>query len=213
VGAQEEHWIMGWREVAKALLGRRRPDEFTDGKLRADFAARYNIVVGLYSYGCFDRSRIDPNTKIGRYCSFASTAVVLNRNHGLSFIGTTPYLYNARLGCVPCDSFDYDGCEIGDDVWLGHNSTVAPGCRRIGRGAVVAAGAVVTDNVAPYAVMAGVPARQVRLRFEPSVIRQIDATRWWEWDLPELQRRLAESPDLILHPAEHFSRPLARRAG
>jgi hypothetical protein len=114
-------------------------------------------------------------------------------------------LYNSRLGCVSKDAFDYDSCEIGDDVWLGHNSVVAPGCRSIGRGAVLAAGAVATESVAPYAIMAGVPARQVRLRFEDSVIRDIEATRWWEWDLPELRRRLAASPDLILRPADYFA--------
>lgn len=196
---------MRWRNLIRTLVGRGRSDEFTDPKLRKEFAQKYNIVVGMYSYGCFDRSRIDPNTTIGRYCSFARTAVVLNRNHGLSFIGTTPYLYNAQLGLVEKDAFEYVNCEIGDDVWLGHNSVVAPSCRRVGRGAVLAAGAVATGDVPPYAIMAGVPARQVRLRFEESVIRQIESTRWWEWDLQELKRRLERTPDVVLRPAEGVS--------
>jgi virginiamycin A acetyltransferase len=186
-------------------LGFRGPDEFTDLKLRSRFKRDHAIDVGLYSYGCFDRSRVDPNTTIGRYCSFAQTAVVLNRNHGVEFLGTTPYLYNSSLKLIDRDAFDYASCDIGDDVWVGHNAVLAPSCRRVGRGAVIGAGAVVTKDVPPYAVVAGAPAQMIRSRFDPDVIGGIEATRWWEWDLAELRRRLRDEPDLVLRPASHFS--------
>lgn len=180
------------------------PDEFTDLKLRARFARQHAINVGLYSYGCFDSTRIDPNTTIGRYCSFARTAVVLNRNHGVDFLAMTPYLFNASLKLVDRDVFEYAPCEIADDVWVGHNAVIAPSCRSVGRGAVIGAGAVVTRDVAPYAIVAGVPAREVRRRFAPSVIDQIEATRWWDWDLDELRRRLRDEPELVYRPASFF---------
>jgi acetyltransferase-like isoleucine patch superfamily enzyme len=195
----------------RRLRNRFRTDEFTDAKLRDQFRSRFNIEVGLYSYGCFDRARIDPNTRIGRYCSFSQTAVVLNRNHGMEFISTTPYLYNSRLGMVEGDGLEYEPCEIGDDVWVGHNAIITPSVHRIGRGAVIAAGAVVTKDVPAYAVVAGSPAKVLRLRFSPDVIAAIEATRWWEWDLAELERRLRESPDLVLRPAQFFGESHERR--
>jgi acetyltransferase-like isoleucine patch superfamily enzyme len=191
-------------DLARRIKRRFEPDEMVDLKLRAQFKARHNIEVGLYSYGCFDRGRIDPNTTIGRYCSFAPTAVVLNRNHGMQFIGTTPYLYNHGLGMVAKDAFDYQACEIGDDVWVGHNAIITPSVHRIGRGAVIAAGAVVTKNVAPYAIVAGNPAKELRRRFSPPVIEAIEASRWWEWDVAELRRRLHEDPGFVLSPSARF---------
>jgi virginiamycin A acetyltransferase len=193
------------------LLGRIRrlwaADEFTSLKLREEFESKYGIVVGLYSYGCFAPGRIDRNTTIGRYCSFAQTSVVLNRNHPTDFLSTTPYLFNSRLGMVEVDAFPYSQCEIGDDVWLGHNSVVTASARRVGRGAVIAAGAVVTQDVAPYTIVAGVPARVVRQRFADDVIEKVEATRWWEWDLGRLRQELASRPELLLRPSAFFGRP------
>jgi virginiamycin A acetyltransferase len=191
-------------DLLRRVRRRFQADEFVDLKIRALFKARYNIEVGLYSYGCFDRGRVDPNTRIGRYCSFSRTAVVLNRNHGVEFLAMTPYLYNANLGVVERDAFDYERCEIGDDVWLGHNAIVTPSARRIGRGAVLAAGAVVTKDVAPYAIVAGSPAVEIRRRFTPQIIEAIEGTRWWEWDVSELAERLKREPDMVLRPAVYF---------
>lgn len=103
------------------------------------------------------------------------------------------------------DAFPYLQCNIGDDVWLGHNSVLTAGARNIGRGAIVAAGAVVTRDVAPYAIVAGAPATTIRLRFSEAVIGGIEESRWWEWDLAELKRRAAESPDLVYAPERFFA--------
>jgi len=181
-----------------------RPNEFSDVKLRAQFERDYGIRVGLYSYGCFDRARIDPNTTIGRYCSFAPTAQVFNRNHGMNYIGTTPYFYNSSLGIVQKDAVEYETCEIGDDVWIGHNASILPSARKIGRGAVIAAGALVTRDVPPYAVVAGSPAKVVKFRFDDDTIKKIEESGWWLWDLSELRRRVAEGDEMIFAPDRYF---------
>ena len=69
---------------------------------------------------------------------------------------------------------------------------------------MIAAGAIVTKDVPPYAVVAGVPGVPIRFRFPEPLIEQIEATRWWEWDTAELKARAREMPDLTYRPAEYF---------
>ena len=71
--------------------------------------------------------------------------------------------------------------EIGHDVWIGHGAIVKPGVK-IGHGAVVAAGAIVTRDVPAYAIVAGVPAKFMRWRFEPKISARIISLGWWDWE-------------------------------
>ncbi|MEL7468943.1 MAG: acetyltransferase [Pseudomonadota bacterium] len=71
--------------------------------------------------------------------------------------------------------------EIGHDTWLGHGAQILPG-RNIGHGAVVASGAIVTKDVAPYAIVGGNPAREIRSRFSGDVAERLMALAWWDWD-------------------------------
>ena len=77
---------------------------------------------------------------------------------------------------------------LGNDVWIGHGAILLPGIT-IGHGAVVAAGAVVTKNVAPYAIVAGVPARFLKWRFAPQMAERLMRLAWWDWE----HGRLAEA--------------------
>src|SRR3546814_5057005 len=101
-----------------------RRKELDSVALRRLFADRYGIEVGLYSYGCFDPLRIPAGTVIGRYCSFATNAAILNANHGLGFIGLTPYLYLTSLGVVERETVARTRCTVSDDVWIGHNAEI-----------------------------------------------------------------------------------------
>lgn len=193
------------RNIAKRLLRNGWSDEFTSLKLREQYRTR-GIDIGLYSYGCFDPKRVPPGVTVGRYCSFAPSAQIFLRNHGLQFIGLTAYLYNEKLGVVDRDMMPSASLVIGDDVWVGHNATIAPGVETIGRGAAIAAGAIVTRPVPPYAIMGGNPAKLIRMRFAPEIIAAIEATRWWERDLAGLRDLVRENPDLVFRPAEHLER-------
>lgn len=182
-------------------LKRTTAREMESERLRRRFRERYGVEVGLYSYGCFDPRRIPAGTTIGRYCSFAPTAHIFNADHGLGFLSLHPYLYNPACGVVERETISRHACRVGDDVWVGHNATVLASVRRIGRGAVIAAGAVVTRDVDPYAIVAGVPATTRRLRFDPATIERIEASRWWELDRDRLRALIRDDPDFVYRPA------------
>lgn len=175
-------------------------DEMTSVRLRDKFRERYGVEVGLYTYGCFDPKRIQRQTSFGRYCSISTTVWVYTRNHGIEFISTTPYLYNAALGMIEKDSLPFHTVVVEDDVWMGHNAIILPNAGTIGRGSVIAAGAVVTRPVEPYTIVAGNPARPLRSRFNDAVIERIERLRWWEWDLQTFEIELARKPDLFFKP-------------
>ena len=166
----------------------------------------YNITVGMYSYGCFDKARIARGTIVGRYCSFANTVNIFNGNHGLEFLTLHAYAYNPSLNIVENEKIVRSQCTVEDDVWLGHNSIILPSVSKIGRGAVVAAGAVVTKNVPRYAIVAGNPAKIIRMRFDEFTINKIEETKWWEWDLVKLKHHIAQNPDLVYRPIQFFSK-------
>jgi virginiamycin A acetyltransferase len=179
-------------------------EELTSTKLREEYAGR-GRVIGLYSYGCFDFSRIGEGTSVGRYCSFAPTSRVQTRNHGTGYLGLTPYFYDPALGSVAANTIPFESIAFSDDVWIGANAVILPGARKIGRGAAIGAGAIVTRPVPPYAIVAGNPARILRMRFDEDTIAAIEQTRWWTLDPDDLRRLIAASPQLAYAPAEHFS--------
>jgi len=180
--------------------------QFDSVILRELFREKYIIDIGLYTYGCFDPARIPSGTKIGRYCSFASTSQIFGRNHGLTFISLHPYLYNSNLGLVECDTILYQKCIVEDDVWIGHNAIILPSVKLIGRGAVVAAGSVVTKDVPKYAIVAGNPAKIIRYRFSEDVVNKIEESKWWLLDKIELQRLIKDNADMIFNPMNYYSK-------
>ena len=85
---------------------------------------------------------------------------------------------------------------IGDDVWIGYRATVIGGVT-VGPGAIIGAGALVRSDVPAYAIVAGVPARVVRMRFEPDVVARLQAIQWWDWH-----------PEIVKGAHWWFSRPV-----
>ncbi len=186
--------------VERLRLWLLRRNEYESLALRDYFATRLGIEVGLYSYGCFDRWRVPRRTRIGRYCSIAKSARILNANHPIDALTTHPYLYEARFGLVEKDLIDPPWLEIGDDVWISHNATITPGCKSIGRGAIIGAGAVVTRDVPSYAIMAGTPATLLRYRFDDATIAAIEASQWWLLEKAALADLVCRHPDAAYHP-------------
>lgn len=184
----------------RLLLFRHRENPYESIELREYFARVYRIQIGLYSYGCFDRWRIPPGTIIGRYCSVASSARILDANHPIEALSTHPYFYDPRFGVVDAHKTQATHAVIEDGVWLSHNVTITPGCARIGRGAIIGAGSIVTKDVPPYAIVGGAPAKVLRYRFDPTTIAAVEDSRWWELDRQGLSQLVRDRPDFVFAP-------------
>lgn len=185
-------------EMLRLKLWSRRQHE--SAGLRAYFRSHFDIDVGYFSYGCFDQWRMPGPMRIGRYCSIASSVRVAPGNHPLDALTTHPALYEAKFGVIDADSMRHAPLVIEDDVWIGHHAILLPGCKHVGRGAVIGAGSIVTRDVAPYAIIAGNPARKLRARFAPNMIAALERSRWWELDAAALRALAQTQPDVLFHP-------------
>ena len=161
----------------------------------------HGVSVGRYSYGDILRPGVLPEgSHTGSYCSVGSELIVRRRDHPTERAVLHPFFYNAALGLVAADTIPANidnPLAIGNDVWIGDRVTILSGCRSIGNGAVIAAGAVVTHDVPAYAVVAGVPARQLRMRFDAAAVATLEDSRWWEKDIAAL---IADPPSTSTKP-------------
>jgi acetyltransferase-like isoleucine patch superfamily enzyme len=151
---------------------------------------QYGIYVGAYSYGkCLKPGFLPRGTRIGNYCSIASNFVVHRRNHPVNRLSTHPFFYNRKLGLVDQDSIEEDmdnALIVGHDVWIGTGATILPRCKRIGNGAVIGAGSVVTKDVEAFTIVAGNPARVIKERFPKDIADKVAESEWWKYSLAEL---------------------------
>jgi acetyltransferase-like isoleucine patch superfamily enzyme len=118
---------------------------------------------------------------IGNFCSIGFECHIGLPEHPTDRISTSPFTYGEKnIFNRPTSWNDFASPPtIGSDVWLGSRAIVLQGVR-IGDGAIVGAGAVVTRDVPPYAIVGGVPARIIRMRFDDNVIDALAKWRWWE---------------------------------
>ncbi len=162
--------------------------------LRRIFQRYYNVVVGPFSYGPGLKPGVfGPGCVLGSFCSIAVGLHVLRRNHPTSWISQHPLFFNRQMGLVNHERIplaESNPLQIGNDVWIGTNVIICAGCRHIGDGAIVAAGAVVTKNVPPYTIVGGSPARPIRKRFPSEVEAAVAASEWWLRPLPEIVQHL-----------------------
>lgn len=117
---------------------------------------------------------------IGSYCSIAGDVVfLLSGEHNVSTISTFPFKVKCFGEKMEGDS--KGDIVVGDDVWIGYRATIMSGVT-IGQGAIIAAGAVVTKDVPPYAIVAGVPAKVVKYRFDERIIKRLVSVNYDLWD-------------------------------
>lgn len=164
-----------------------------------------NCKVGL---GTYIRDNVFfKNTQIGRFCSIAPNVRLIYGRHPTSpNVAMHPSFYQkkkiAGLGFnheMVFDEYKTIGggdffCVIGNDVWIGSNSLIMGGVE-IGDGAVIAAGAVVTKNVPPYAIVGGNPAKILRFRFDEKTINGLMEKKWWNKDLNWIRENIDKFDD------------------
>jgi acetyltransferase-like isoleucine patch superfamily enzyme len=146
----------------------------------------HTILVGV-SIG--DYSYIGGNCKIqyatiGKFCSIGPDVRIGLGIHPTHFKSTYPGFYtNSDYYRVDklynFDGEEYKKVEIGNDVWIGARATILDGVK-VGDGAVIAAGAVVTKDVPPYAIVGGVPAKVIKYRFDDKRIKELLNEQWWD---------------------------------
>jgi virginiamycin A acetyltransferase len=137
---------------------------------------------------------------IGRYCTFAQGVYLLGAGHEYHNVATYDFGILTDFKS-PLSMHTIRPIRIGNDVWIGGNAVVLGGVR-IGDGAIIGAGSVVTKEVPAYAIVGGNPARIIKYRFNPGKIKQLLDSRWWEMSphhIPSILNRLTE-PESKLHP-------------
>jgi len=164
------------------------------------------VTVGRHTYGVsreklFSASEGAPLT-VGAFCSIAARVCFMCTGGNHSANSATTFPIRSRMMDMP-DRVENGGkprgVTIANDVWIGLGATIMPGVH-IGDGAVVGAGAIVTRDVAPYAIVGGIPAKLIRYRFSEDVIAKLLAIQWWLWDDEKIKREA----DALNGPIEAF---------
>lgn len=172
---------------------------YSGAKISNSIFGNYNVVfddVLIDSCTFGDHTYIQKkaslfNVDIGKYCSIASGVSIGPGLHNIEGISTHPvfYLKNTPLAKTYCENdlfISSKRTSIGHDVWIGEKAVILDGLT-IGTGAIIAAGAVVTKNVPPYAIYGGVPAKLIRYRFAEDISYKLLNSCWWNNEENEIE--------------------------
>jgi phosphonate metabolism protein (transferase hexapeptide repeat family) len=150
---------------------------------------------GDYSYVVNDSDII--YTTVGKFCSIAAHTRINPGNHPLERVALSHFTYRSSsydMGQDDAAFFDWRRsfrCVMGNDVWIGHGAIVLPGVK-LGNGAAVGAGTVVTKDVPAFAIVVGNPGKILRYRFSPEIIESLERIAWWDWTHDKLRQGLQD---------------------
>jgi virginiamycin A acetyltransferase len=186
-----------------------------------NFIQAKNIFIGDYTY--FD-DRINGPEKfeehnvlynydfskvklvIGKFCAIAAeTRFIMSGDHKLDAVSTYPFPIFGQGWEKAFDVFNLPvkgDIIVGHDVWFGYDSLVMNGVT-IGNGAIIAARAVVVKDVPAYSIVAGNPAKVVKMRFDDKTIERLQKLSWWDWDIEKINRNLKLICNLDIDKLEH----------
>lgn len=141
----------------------------------------FNTNIGDFSYTGYNT--VVKYANIGKFCSISWNVSIGGANHDYTRISTHPFPFREKYGLTKSkgtySSFDKP-LVIGNDVWIGSGVNILRNIT-IGDGAIIGAGAVVTHDIPPYEIWAGVPAKKVGQRFDDSVIEYLKEMKWWNY--------------------------------
>lgn len=149
-----------------------------------------NSKIDKYSFCGYECEIIECN--IGSFCSIANNVKIGGAMHPMSSVSMSPAFYEGRNSGIQTKFFNhpqelYQTTTIGNDVWIGQNVLIKQGVI-IGDGAVIGMGSVVTKDVAPYSIMVGVPAKEIRKRFDDDVVKKLIQSEWWNFSNEDLRK-------------------------
>ena len=164
---------------------------------------------GYMGYGSYIGEECTIKAKVGRFCSIGHRVTVLTGTHpSHNYVSTNPVFFSQGLQngttfvkkqkfkeIVYADEKNKYGAIIGNDVWIGYNATIMGGIV-IGDGAIVASGALVKNNVRPYTIVAGQPAREISKRFTDEQIEWLVNFRWWDKSIDWIKNHADEFEDI-----------------
>jgi len=190
-----------------------RPDARIESYSHLLFGSALPASFGAFSYSW---AKFEPSLRVGRYCSVAPFVSQLGPSHPTDWASSSPFSHNPQplgafaayfrdIGLPHFDLHPYDQgsapVEIGNDVWIGEGALIKAGVV-IGDGAIVAARALVTRDVPPYAVVGGIPARQIRYRFPDGLIERFQKAQWWRFGPEIIQPMDVRAPEIFLDRLE-----------
>ncbi|SHO61892.1 CatB-related O-acetyltransferase [Algoriphagus zhangzhouensis] len=171
-----------------------------------------NIIVGDFTYyDDFENvENFEKNVKyhfdfigdkliIGKFCMIASDVkfIMNGANHLTQAVSTYPFAIfgNGWEKAMEGKTYPQKGdLEIGNDVWIGFNATIMGGVK-IGDGSIIASNSTVVKDVAPYSIVGGNPAQEIKKRFSDDKIKKLLDLRWWDWDIEKITRNVQNLTD------------------
>lgn len=156
------------------------------------FVNLYKVKLGNFTY--VGGNTNIKNASVGHFTSIASDCRIGLGIHPTNFVSTHPLFYSSKhqWSVFPENEIDFDeykDIKIGNDVWIGTRVVIIDGIK-IGNGAIVAAGAVVTKDVEPYSIVGGIPAKFIKYRFCESKIKELQSIKWWDWNIQKIKKNI-----------------------
>ena len=153
------------------------------------------VSVGKHSFhngGLDIRGKV--HVTIGSYCAFGKNITIISENHDLRFLSMQGFFYKKHfdIGHPGDDVFpnphkSKGPIEIGSDVWIGDKAIILSGVK-IGDGAIVAAGSIVTKEIPSYGIAVGSPAKVIKSRYEIEIVDFLKQLEWWKWPQDKISR-------------------------
>ena len=166
-----------------------------------------NIIVGDYTYyDDFETvENFEKNVRysfnfigdkliIGKFCMIASGVefIMNGANHLVDAVSSYPFaIFGGDWGgaMVGKNYPNRGDIVVGNDVWIGYKATILSGVK-IGDGVIIGAKSIVANDVPPYSIVAGNPAKIIRKRFDEATIERLLQLKWWHWDLEKITRNV-----------------------